>query len=84
MPKAFYHRRRSRQQHEHVSQHDREVLHEERLVGGGGVKTSIYLEMKNTKKFMARDKSRKPQTQKLSKHKNAASLKEEERQMILN
>ena len=82
--KSIFHLRRSRQQHEHVSQHDREVLHEERLVGGGGVKTSTYLEMKNTKKFMTRDKSRKTQTQKLRKHKNAASLKEEERQMILN
>ena len=30
-------------------------MHEERLVGGGGVETSAYLvlEMKNTKKFMA-------------------------------
>ena len=52
---SIFHRRRSRQQHEHVSQHNREVLHEERLVGGGGVETSAYLvlEMKNTKKFMA-------------------------------
>ena len=81
---SIFHLRRSRQQHKHVSQHDREVLHEERVVGGGGVKTSTYLEMKNTKKFMTRDKSRKTQTQKLRKHKNAASLKEEERQMILN
>ena len=59
--KSIFHLRRSRQQHEHVSQHDREVLHEERLVGGGGVETSTYLEMKNTKKFMAPIKYREKQ-----------------------
>ena len=38
--------RGARQQHEHISQHNREILHEERILGGGeekiGHKNSLW------------------------------------------